>query len=410
MTDCPIPAMLPLKAPTESLARRYVDEKSFAGIAWRLQHGDTIIEDGVVGFADYRKERPLTANALYRLYSMTKPVVSVAILQLVERGLLRLDDPLARFVPGFANIPVLDRDGTTQASHRAIIIEDLLTHRAGFSYDFLPDCPIAEMYREARLAEDGSRSLESFVRTLTEMPLAQQPGSGWYYSVSIDVLACVLQRVLDRPLIECLRSLLFDPLGMDETRFGIADDQQGRLVDMYGLRQLGEVPPGEDPEQRLVPMDVEHSYPSDRPDTFARGGIGLFSTLAEYARFLPVLMNGRGGEGQPLLSESMVDLLWQNRLPDCQRPIAIGGREMSGYGWGLTGRIMVDTGQALQLTSKGEGGWAGAASTHFWIDRQQQRHGIVMAQFLGSSIPLGPDLQTAAYIHPRVTLGSDLDN
>jgi len=198
--------------------------------------------------------------------------------------------------------------------------------------------------------------------------------SVWLYSVSIDVLAGILQLVLDRPLIDGLCELLFDSLGMSETRFEVAASQRHRLVDMYGLRQLGEVPAAAEPTQSLIPMDVEH-------------------------RFLPVLLNGRGKQGQPVLSEAMVELLWQNRLTRQQCPISIGGRQMAGYGWGLTGRVMVEPGQALQLTAHGEGGWAGAASTHFWVDRQRNSHGIVMAQFLGSSIPLGPDMQSAAYTH-----------
>jgi len=379
------------------LAERFVANADFAGIAWRVgRHGRTL-DEGCAGRADHARLRPLTMDAVHRLYSMTKPVVSVAALRSIEAGELRLDDPVARWLPGFARSRVLDAGGRLADAVRPITVEDLLTHRAGLSYDFMPDCPVATLYREERLAADGARPLATLVERLGELPLARQPGTAFYYSYATDVLAHVLERVTGRTLREVLKGAVLDPLGMGETDFGVAPTARSRLVEMHGLRELGEVPPEIESAQTLRPMDVEESYPSDAPDAFARGGIGLFSTVADYTRFAAFLIDGRSASGEVLLSVPMLDMLWRNRLPRSQRPISTGRRPTPGYGWGLVGRVMTDIGEAMHLTVDGEGGWSGAASTWFWADRANGVSGVVLAQFLGSTIPLGPLMQAAAY-------------
>ena len=143
-------------------------------------------------------------------------------------------------------------------------------------------------------------------------------------------------------------------------------------------------------------MNVDAAHPFDS-DTFARGGHGLYSTTSDYMRFLPVLMSGKTNNGTVLLSAPMVDMMWQNRIPDSQRPLAIGLLPLPGYGWNLFGRVMTDTGQALSLTGVGEGGWAGAASTYCWVDRERQLSGVVMTQYLGATVPVGDSIKSAAY-------------
>lgn len=377
-----------------------VRRRQFAGIAWSVDFQGQEVAAGCVGHADAQARQAVHTDTLYRLYSMTKPVVSVLCLQLIEAGRLRLDDPIARYLPAFATPSVMADDGTLQACARPLTVEDLLTHRAGLSYDFLPACPVAALYREAGLAADGSRSLQALCDTLAGLPLALHPGTRWYYSYGTDVLAALIERLLDRSLGEAMADWLFEPLAMSDTAFRVAEGQQARLSAMFGQRELGEVPRAADaiaaPNNPLLPMDVEASYPSMQDD-FARGGIGLFSTLADYRRFMQVLIDGRAADGRVLLSAPMLDLCWQNRLSDTQMPIRIGDKAFAGYGWNLTGRVMADTRQAMQLSSPGEGGWAGAASTWFWIDRRRQLHGLVMAQYLGSEVPLGPDMQALAY-------------
>ena len=370
----------------------------FAGVAWRTVRGGGAVDAGLEGHADIERRRPLADDDLYRIYSMTKPVVSIAALQLVEEGRLCLADPVSRWLPGFAHARVLRRDGALERAARAPRIEDLLTHRAGLSYDFIPGCPVGALCREAELMADGGRSLEELANVLATLPLAHDPGTRWHYGYNTDVLARVVEMVDGRALGEALRERLFAPLGMVDTAFGVPEAERQRLLPMHGARPLDEVAAEMDEaDQRLAPLDVDRGYPADAAGTFARGGIGLFSTLGDYARLLEVLMDGGPPHGPRLLSAPMLELAWTNRLPRDQRPIRVGDKAYPGYGWGLTGRIMIDPGEALRLTSPGEGGWAGAASTWFWVDRARRFSGLVMAQYLGSAVPLGQRVQAAAY-------------
>lgn len=378
-------------------ADRQIAEQNFAGMAWCVEHRGAIVDEGLLGCSDHALERPLQSDALYRLYSMTKPIVSVRCLQLLEVGKLQLDDPISRWIPEFATMSVLTQAGTLEPAHRQITIEDLLMHRSGLSYDFIAACPVAKLYREARLAEDGARSLQELVRLLAGFPLALQPGQRWYYSYATDVLAYVLECVTGQSISECLREGLFEPLGMTETGFDVDSREHHRVADMFGQRQLGQVEVEICTTNELRAMDVAEGYPMSSEGKFARGGIGLFSTLSDYRRFLPVLMHGNSPDGEPLLSAVTLDMLWQNRLTSAQMPIAIGDKAYAGYGWGLTGRIMADTASSNTLSTAGEGGWAGAASTYFWVDRVNDVTGIVMAQYLGSAIAVGPALQNIAY-------------
>ncbi len=377
-----------------------VASRQFAGVAWCLEHRGKVVERGSAGHRDAQSSQVVSDDTLYRLYSMTKPVVSVYCLQLIEQGLLQLDDPVSRWIPAFGSQQVLGTDGSLQACVRPVTIEDLLTHRSGLSYDFLAGCPVAEQYRAARLAADGSRSLQALSEALASMPLAHQPGNRWYYSYSTDVLASILEKVSDKPLADCLADALFRPLGMSDTAFHVRQENRHRLAQMFGQRELGDVPvagvSGQPPVNQLRVMDVDASYPISDAN-FARGGIGLYSTIDDYRRFMTVLMHGQASSGEWILSRPMLDLMWQNRLSASQMPIAIGEKAYPGYGWGLMGRVMADLSVSTRLSSVGEGGWAGAASTYFWVDRVNQFSGIVMTQYLGSEVTLGPDVQALAY-------------
>ncbi len=380
--------------------QRQVATRQFAGVAWCIEHRGKLVARGAAGHRDAQSSQALSDDTLYRLYSMTKPIVSVHCLQLIEQGLLQLDDPVSRWIPAFGSQQVLGTDGSLQPCQRPVTIEDLLTHRSGLSYDFLPCCPVADQYRAAQLAADGSRSLQDLSEALASMPLAHQPGKRWYYSYSTDVLASIIERVSNKSLADCLADSLFRPLGMSDTAFHVSQENRHRLAQMFGQRELGEVPmavvSGQPPANQLRAMDVDASYPVCDMN-FARGGIGLYSTIDDYRQFMAVLMHGQAPSGEWIVSRPMLNLLWQNRLSDSQMPIAIGDKAYPGYGWGLMGRVMVDTSVSTRLSAVGEGGWAGAASTYFWVDRAMQFSGIVMTQYLGSEVTLGPDVQALAY-------------
>jgi len=377
-------------------ARQVVEDRQFAGVAWSIDYRGAMVSSGEVGFTDHALMRPVTADTVYRIYSMTKPVVSVLCLMLVDAGQLQLDDAVSRWIPQLATAKVLQDDGSLEPVNRAITIGDLLTHRAGFSYDFLPDCAVAEQYRGLACLEDGSRTLDELVELLVGLPLTSQPGERWIYSFSIDVLACVLQRILQIPLAEALQQRLFAPLGMSDTGFHVAATQRHRVAEMFGQRALGDLADATLASNELQAMSVEKSYPAvDK--LFTRGGVGLFSTISDYRQFMQILFDGKSASGQVFLSSVAVENLWHNQLQARQMPIAIGTQLFPGYGWGLSGRVMVDNSVAEIVTCHAEGGWSGAASTHFWVDRENQFSGIVMAQYLGSAVKLGAQMQSKAY-------------
>ena len=379
------------------IAEGYVAAKKYSGIEWRVEVDGEAFLAGNAGYADAYTQSPIPDGALYRIYSMTKPIVSVLALVLAEQGKLRLYDMMAQYDRRFAQMRVLTPDGDIQPAQRPITVDDLITHRSGFTYEFIHGCHVAQYYRDAEIIADGTRSLDEMMGALAEQPLAFHPGSQWRYSVSTDALAHVCQRAADRPLADLLKELIFDPLGMEDTAFEVPANKLDRLMPMFGVGNLGGLPPLDFTPQTLEPMDVEDMHPHDRPQTFQRGGHGLFSTLADYSAFARMLIDGKGPDGEPLLSRSMHQMLQTNRLPSSQVPLKIGPNHLTGYGWGLIGRVMLDRGQALTLTGDGEFGWAGAASTHFWVDARERMSGVIMTQFLGASLPLADDMRTAAY-------------
>ncbi len=382
--------------PMQAVADRYVDDKKFAGIEWQVQVGGEEFLSGRAGVADVASARPIPDGALYRIYSMTKPVVSVLALILIEQGKLRLYDLVQQFDPSFAKLRVLTAQGQVQPLLRPVMVEDLLTHRAGFSYEFIPGCHVSQYYREAEIIADGSRSLAAMMAALAEQPLAFQPGSAWRYSVCTDVLAHVCERAGGGSLAELLHIHIFAPLGMQDTAFTVPADKRERLMSVYGVGDLRALPALDITPQVLEPMDVDDMHPLDNPD-FQRGGHGLYSTLADYSAFARMLLSGRADDGRVLLSRNMLSLLRSNRIPAAQLPLSIGPNVLAGYGWGLIGRVMMDLGQAMALSGEGEFGWAGAASTYFWVDPAERMSGVIMTQFLGATLPLSDDMRAAAY-------------
>jgi CubicO group peptidase (beta-lactamase class C family) len=377
-------------------AQRYIDAGTFAGIEWQVKRNGVLRDAGTLGCTDHKTRAAIPEQAIYRIYSMTKPVVAVMAVMLLEQNRLHLFDPVSNYIPEFKGLEILHADGSREAAAGPITIEHLFTHRAGLSYDFLPDCPVGRLYRQARLAEDGTRSLTDFVNEIAQLPIAFAPGSRWQYSCSIDVLARVIEVIADSPIGDLLEQHIFNPLEMRDTRFFVKPDDLARLMPMHG-RSLDKIMDELDVPRKCEVLDVTQAYPAQESVAFARGGIGLFSTASDYLRFAEFIMNGKSPSGEIIISRKMVDFMWANRLPDNQIPIAIGPFPQPGYGWNLLGRVMLDLGQAMNFTGLGEGGWAGAATTFFWADRDEEMAGVVMTQHLGSLSPMGFDMRAAAY-------------
>lgn len=376
-------------------AEKLVAQGAFSGIEWLINKGDETWARGQAGQLDGLSGTPMPKKPIYRIYSMTKPIVSVAALMLMERMKLRLFDPVAAYIPSFAQMDVLEPDGSTRRMRGMMILEHLLTHQAGLSYGFLVDCPVGQRYTQLEIMP-ASVSLAEKIDILSEQPLAFDPGTNWRYSVATDVVARVLEVVEGKPIGAILKELIFDPLGMSETGFMVPESERHRVMAMFGEEDLNRIMIFGPPPQTLRPAGQDDIYPADKPD-FGRGGHGLFSTIDDYMKFVRLLKTGRGQDGERLLSRKTMEMMSENRINPRIMPLFIGPILMPGYGYGLTGRVMLNTGAAYGLTSVGEWGWAGAASTYFWLDPKEDVEGIVMSQYLGSIVPLGDDLRVATY-------------
>jgi len=380
-----------------AVAQRYTESKKFAGIEWLVERRGEAIARGRAGCADVGTGAAIPNGALYRIYSMTKPVVSVLALQLIEQGKLRLYDFVAAFDKRFAAMSVLLPSGQLMPAQRPILVEDLITHRAGFTYEFITGCHIAPLYEKVKVSSDGLCSLDEMMGRLAELPLAFHPGTQFRYGVSTDVLAHVIERATGRGIDELLVESIFGPLGMTDTAYHVPDAKRSRLMSMYGVADVSEFAPLKPRPHELSPADVEAMYPSNRPGQFRRGGHGLYSTLDDYAKFARMLLTGKTPDGKTLLSRKMLELMRTNRIPANQLPLTIGMNPLRGYGWGLGVRVMIDPGRAMSLCTVGEFGWSGAASTYFWVDPVESMIGLVMTQYLGSMLPLADDMRSAAY-------------
>ncbi|MCY4462950.1 MAG: serine hydrolase [Albidovulum sp.] len=377
-----------------NVADAYVRQGIFAAVEWYVEVDGKPASSGVRVGEGFPK---LPDTPIYRIYSMTKPIVAFAALRLIEQGRLRLYDPAEKFLPEFANPRVQNCDGASESSRGPILVEHLLTHRAGLSYGFNMGCHVGSLYARDRLMADTRAPLAEFAAKVASYPLAFHPGSQWRYSLSIDVLAAILEISTGQDLPAILDELVFSPLGMSDTGFSVPSEQSGRILPIYGEPNLDMLNPISPNPPCFDELDMSRAHPWPRDSAAPRGGHGLFSTIPDYANFARSLIDGNAPSGERLISTAMLEFMLANRIPDSQLPLRIGVLEFPGYGWNLLGRIMLDPGKSLSLTAAGEIGWAGAASTFFWVDRSKAMVGLSMTQYLGSAFPLGPDSMAAAY-------------
>lgn len=368
----------------------YIDKGTIKGINTMILRRGQLVHAESFGWRDQEADLPMQADTIFRFYSMSKPVICTGLMTLYEEGRFLLTDPVAKYIPAFGTAKVMNKDGTLSDQTGIMTVRDLMAHTSGLSYDFLEDYPVGALYREANLMSDGSRSLEAVIDELAKLPLAFQPGSSWHYSLGIDVAAQLIQLISDQPLGQFLSERLFTPLGMNDTAFAVPAEKKERLSAMYGLPDL--FAPGqtfsnlfqtwmEGYNQRI---DVSESYPDDQPDTFARGGIGLYGTIGDYARFAQMLLSGKSSEGERILGRKTLELMHSNHVPAALLPYTLGGAPNPGYGFGLGSRVALDPAAVGVPGSVGEFGWAGAAKTYYWVDPQEELVGLYMCQSMMS--------------------------
>lgn len=288
---------------------------------------------------------PLQVDDIFRIYSMTKPITSVAAMMLVEEGLLSLDDPVASYIPAFADVQVWD-DGELREPARPMTVQHLLTHTSGLTYGIFGDTPVDQMYvRELDgVSMRSGRTLAETAEVIASLPLLDDPGDQWIYSVSTDVLGRVVEVASGMSLDQFFQTRIFAPLGMTETGFSVPEGDRHRLVDMYGPGASG-------PTSALTASD------GSPPDWFSGGG-GLYSTAADYLRFATMLLNGGELDGVRLLTAETVDDMRRNHLPESMLPIG-GAWPDAGFGLGFAVSMGENPGNYF---------WLGAADTYFWID------------------------------------------
>jgi CubicO group peptidase (beta-lactamase class C family) len=376
---------------------RYVDDGRLAGWHAVVSRDGKIVHSATAGDRDAENGLPVTEDTRWRLYSMTKPITSVALMMLWERGLLELTDPVSRWIPAFADTPVYVKGSSTkpvtEPQTDPMRVWHLLTHTSGLSYGFHHAHPVDEMYRNAGF-EWGSPpdlDLEGCVDAWARMPLVFQPGTEWNYSVSTDVLGRLVEIVSGQRLDDFLHENILGPLGMTTTGF-VADDAD-KLAALYTVdpRTGGHLVMEEAGKAALV------------APPFLSGGGGLVSTAGDYHRFTQMLL-GRGElDGVRLLGSRTVDYMAANHLPgggdleEVGRPL-FAEMPFNGVGFGLGFSVVIDPVAYKTPVSVGEIAWGGAASTAFWVDPVERVTAMFFTQLLPSSVhPIRSQLRGLVY-------------
>lgn len=378
--------------------QNYIDDGRLSGVLTLVARKGQLAYLDVRGKMNIESGADLRSDSIFRIYSMTKPVTSVAAMMLYEEGRFQLDDPISRFLPAFAGARVFTggtaRKPETIAAERPITFRDLFTHTSGLTYGFMGASPVDAMYRLNGL--DGGvteLSTADFMNKLAEMPLQFQPGSRWNYSMSTDVLGHLVEVISGQPLDEFFRTRIFDPLGMPDTGFSVAPEHAARLTANYSKRKDGSL--------QLADAPAASRYLRQR--AFLSGGGGLASTAADYLRFSSMLLNKGELDGVRLLGRKTVEYMTCNHLPSGGDLTSMGQPVFSetsynGIGFGLGFSVMLDPSRAQVMGTAGEYAWGGMASTMFWIDPQEELIGMLLTQLMpSSSYPLRREMKVLTY-------------
>lgn len=390
-----------------STMESYVGQSKIAGLSMMLAKKGKVVYHENIGCQDLESQVPISDDTIFRIYSMTKPIVCTALMMFYDQGKFALSDEVSKFIPEFATLNVLttDRKGKEVLAtlESPITILHLLTHTSGLSYDFLEDSAVSQYYRDERLLGNPERSLTEVISHLVKFPLAFQPGTRWHYSLSIDVVARLVEIFSGESLASFLDNNIFKQLAMEDTGFFVNKDKHHRLATMYGRPDIASKDmtfskiyaaflQGEN-----VKRDVETTYPANKVATFARGGHGLFSTISDYLNFTQMLLDKGVFKGKRLLKAETVDLMHTNHLSEELMPWTIAGPPTLGYGFGLGSKVLLNVDEAEIHGNLGEYGWSGAARTNFWIDPKEELIGIFMCQSMVDFEFPEKDFQNLAY-------------
>jgi CubicO group peptidase (beta-lactamase class C family) len=378
---------------------QYIEAGKLAGTLTLVARRGQVAYCEPQGHLEIERRRPMTRDAIFRIYSMTKPIVSVGLMMLYEQGKLQLDDPVHRFIPPWKNLHVFVSGNhpnfATVPVSRPMTVRDLLSHTSGLTYGFMERTNVDAAYRKLGVADRArpGYTLKNMVDTLAHLPLEFSPGTRWNYSVSTDVVGHLIEVISGQSLDAYLRESILDPLGMRDTGFLIQEEQIPRFAASYQRQADGTLTLIDDPEQSAY-----------RECSFFSGGGGLVSTAPDYFRFTAMLRNRGELDGVRLLGRKTVELMTTNHLPGGQDLSQLAQSGMftetayAGVGFGLGFSVMQSPARAHILGTSGEYAWGGAASTAFWVDPAEDLIVIFMTQLMpSSSYPLRRELRVLTY-------------
>ena len=386
-------------ASVSALVDRYVAEGKLAGAQVQVAHRGEVALRHTVGRADVASDRPLGDDAIYRIYSMTKPITSIALMQLYEQGRVLLEDPVSAYIPEFAEMQVFTGGTPTAPKVRpaqtAMTVKDVLTHASGLTYGFFFQNNLDAMYREDGLGDFQlpDYTLEEGMRRLATKPLAFDPGTAWNYSMSTDVCGRLVEVISGMGLDEYFAEHITGPLGMADTAFHVPADKKHRFTSNYALT----------PDEPLLIVDSFDASPYLSPPVFLSGGGGLVGTVDDYQRFVDMLLNGGELDGRRIIGRKTLEYMTINHLPEGKTLNELGQSlfseaVMEGMGFGLGFSTLVDPARNGAVSSGGEFAWGGAASTAFWVDPAEEITCVFMTQLMPSrSYPLRRELKATVY-------------
>jgi CubicO group peptidase (beta-lactamase class C family) len=371
-------------AAVDAAVQGQIDRGELAGAVTLVARRGQLAHLNVLGLKDLTTGEAMTADTVFRIYSMTKPVTAVAMMILHDQGLWAAGDPIAKHLPEFEGVQVfagLDDKGQarTVAPDHAPTIRELMTHTAGLSYGFDPNDPLDKLYQDAHVWRSGSP--REMLEKLAALPLAYQPGSKWLYSLSMDIQGAIIERLTDQSLPAFMQEHLFGPLGMVDTAFHLPPDKRSRLAQGYRQSRSG--------------LKVETPLLADHlePPSLASGGGGLFSTAMDYARFAQMLLNKGELGGRRIISEAAAKLMMTNHLSDEMMAAGFGVGAQAirpGFGYGFNGVVFTDPKAAGIPVGRGSYHWDGAWGTWFWVDPEND---LIYVGLIQRGMNFSPNLQ-----------------
>jgi CubicO group peptidase (beta-lactamase class C family) len=391
------------------LKQRYIEAGRFPGTQLLVYRRGKVAYSSVQGLADVERKVALRDDAIFRIYSMTKPITTVAFMMLFEEGRVALDEPVHKYIPEWKNLGVFVAGVSpaflTRPPARPMLIVDLLRHTSGLTYGFQQRSNVDAAYREKKIGEViKAGTLQTMIEDLATIPLEFSPGEAWNYSVSTDVLGYLVGKIAGQPFEQFLKQRIFDPLSMTDTDFHVPADKAHRFAACYSADPQGGFNINvTDRKGGLTLQDDPTTSSFLQPPAFISGGGGLCSTAADYLTFCRTLINGGELGGVRLLGPKTLKLMTSNHLPGGVDLPALS-RSMfaeaayNGIGFGLGFSVTMDPAKTLIPGSAGEYAWGGAATTSFWIDPAEELIAIFMTQVLPSSAyPIRRELRTMVY-------------